>query len=97
MTCEPEAHGRAALSICEALLLSLIDNKIIDETEAKALLSDAAAAHREAVRLEEGSAQQHRDAAVTIEAIRDGRNSVRRERPDAPALDDGGAHGFELP
>ena len=79
MTCEPDAHGRAALSICEALLLSLIDNKIIDATEAKALLSDAAAAHRETARLEEGSAQQHRDAAAMIEAIRDGRNLGRRE------------------
>ena len=81
MSCEPDVHGRAALSICEALLLSLVENKIIDATEAKALLSDAAAVHSEAVRLEQGSAEQHRDAAAMIEAIRDGRNLVRRGLP----------------
>ena len=36
------ATGLAALSICEAILLSLTDNAIIDEAEAKGILSDAA-------------------------------------------------------
>ena len=40
------AAGHAALAICESILLSLTENKIIDGAEAKAILADAAAAHR---------------------------------------------------
>ena len=38
------AAGHAALAICESMLLSLTENKIIDEAEARAILEDAAAA-----------------------------------------------------
>jgi hypothetical protein len=44
------AAGHAALAICESMLLSLTENNIIDATEAKAILADAAAAHRNSVR-----------------------------------------------
>jgi hypothetical protein len=90
MSGRPGAHGLAALSICEALLLSLTDNKIIDEAEAKAILTDAATAHREAAPLADRAAGEHREAAALIEAIRDAGNSVRRTRP-APAIDGHGA------
>ena len=40
------AAGHAALAICESMLLSLTENKIIDGAEARAILTDAAAAHR---------------------------------------------------
>lgn len=71
--------GHAALAICESMLLSLTENKIIDGTEAKAILKDAAAAHRNAIlALTEGSSTAvHEDAAVLIEAILNGSNSVR--------------------
>ena len=46
MSGQPGAHGLAALSLCEALLLSLTENRIIDEAEAKGILTDAVAAHR---------------------------------------------------
>ena len=82
MSGRPGAHGLAALSICEALLLSLTDNGIIDEAEAKGILTDAAAAHRgEAASLADGAGSKHEEAAALIEAIRDGGNSVRRARP----------------
>ena len=82
MSGRPGAHGLAALSICEALLLSLTDNKIIDEAEANGILSDAAVAHRgEAASVTDGSKDTHEVAAALIEAIRDGGNSVRRTRP----------------
>ena len=84
------AAGLAALSICEAMLLSLTDNRVIDEAEASAILTDAATAHREAAPLADGAAGEHAAAAALIEAIRDGGNSVRRTRP-APALDGDGA------
>ena len=78
MSDRPEAAGFAALSICEAILLSLAENAVIDEAEAKAILTDAATAHREAVPLADGAAGMHAEAAALIEAIRDGGNSVRR-------------------
>jgi hypothetical protein len=70
------AAGHAALAICESMLLSLTENKIIDEAEARAILEDAAAAHRNSVPLlADGAA--HDDAAALIQAILDGGNSVR--------------------
>lgn len=78
MSDRSEAAGFAALSICEAILLSLTENAVIDEAEARGILSDAATAHREAVALVDGDAGIHAEAAALIEAIRDGGNSVRR-------------------
>ena len=86
MSGRPEAHGLAALSICESILLSLTDTGIIDEVEAKAILTDAATAHREAAPLADGAGGEHRETAALIEAIRDGGNSVRRRRP-IPGID----------
>ena len=71
------AAGHAALAICESMLLSLTENKIIDKAERKAILEDAAAAHRNAIPLlADGAA--HDEAANLIEAILKGGNSVRR-------------------
>jgi hypothetical protein len=75
------AAGVAALSVCESLLLSLTDNEIIDAAEAKAILLDAAAAHRGAVPLADGDAGVHEEAAVLLEAIVRNGNAVRRTRP----------------
>jgi hypothetical protein len=70
------AAGHAALAICESILLSLTENKIIDAAEARAILEDAAAAHRNAKPLlADGAA--HDEAATLIEAILKGGNSVR--------------------
>jgi hypothetical protein len=68
--------GNAALAICESMLLSLSENKIIDQAEARAILEDAAAAHRNAVPLlADGAA--HEQAASLIDEILKGGNSVR--------------------
>jgi hypothetical protein len=70
------AAGHAALAICESMLVSLTDNKIIDEAEARAILADAVAAHRNAIpMLADGAA--HDEAASLIEAMLKGGNSVR--------------------
>jgi hypothetical protein len=70
------AAGHAALAICESMLLSLTDNKIIDQAEARAILADAAAAHRNSIPLlADGAA--HDEAATLIEALLKGGNSVR--------------------
>jgi hypothetical protein len=71
------AAGHAALAICESMLLSLTKNKIIDEAEARAILQDALAAHRNAIALlADGVA--HEEAASLIQTILDGGNSVRQ-------------------
>jgi hypothetical protein len=70
--------GHAALAICESMLLSLTENKIIDGAEAKAILADAAAAHRHSIPLvTDGGAAAHEEAASLIETILRGGNSVR--------------------
>jgi hypothetical protein len=72
------AAGHAALAICESMLLSLTENKIFDEAEAKAILEDAAAAHRSAIPLlVDGGAAAHEQAATMIDEIHKGGNSVR--------------------
>ena len=84
-----EAAGVAALSVCESLLLSLTDNGIIDAAEARAILLDAAAAHRGAVPLADGDASVHEEVAALLEAIIQNGNAVRRTRP-VPTLDGDG-------
>ena len=70
------AAGHAALAICESMLLSLTENKVIDDAEARAILVDAAAAHRNSIPLViDGAA--HDEAATLIETILKGGNSVR--------------------
>ena len=62
------AAGHAALAICKSMLLSLTENKIIDKAEARAILEDAAAAHRNSVPLlADGGAAAHDEAATLIE------------------------------
>lgn len=68
------AAGLAALSVRESILLSLADNGIIDEVEARAILADAAAAHRGAT---PPAAGDHEATAALIERILEGGNSVR--------------------
>jgi hypothetical protein len=78
MSCVSGAAGYAALAICESMLLSLTENKIIDETEARAILTDTAAAHRNSVPLvTDGGTAAHEEAASLIDAILKGGNSVR--------------------
>lgn len=70
------AAGHAALAICESILLSLEENKVINGAEARAILEDAAAAHRNSIPLVANGAA-HDEAAALIEALLKGGNSVR--------------------
>ncbi len=78
MSRNTNAAGLAALSICESLLLSLTDLKVIEGAEAVAILEDAVAAHRGAS-TEAQEPQQHLDAADVIMRIIKGKNSVRHD------------------
>jgi hypothetical protein len=71
------AAGHAALAICESMLLSLTERQIIDGAEARAILADAAAAHRHSIPLVTGGGAAHEEAASLIETILKGGNSVR--------------------
>jgi hypothetical protein len=73
-----DAAGHAALAICESLLLSLTDLKLMTQQDAHDLLSDAAAAHRQA---SPGSqSPETRQAVVAIlERILAGKNSTKHE------------------
>ena len=50
------------------MLLSMTDTGVIDDDEAKAILEDAATAHRNAAGALDGSGEDHRAAAAIIEA-----------------------------
>lgn len=82
------AAGLAALSVCESILLSLTDNNIIDDAEAKAILADAAEAHRGAAPLSDGAADDHAEAADLLEGILRKGNAVRRVRPNPLVKED---------
>jgi hypothetical protein len=68
--------GRAALSICESLLLALNDRNILPESEIVGILRDAAAAHEFAP--DSAERETHAAVAALINGILAGGNSVRR-------------------
>lgn len=77
MTAQIDISGRAALSICEALLLAMNDRKILPELEILGILRDASAAHRNA-KGPDVDAEIHAAVADLIESIIASGNSVRR-------------------
>jgi hypothetical protein len=76
MTAPHDLAGRAALSICESLLLALNDRNILPEKEIVGILRDAAATHEYAAEI--GQTDTHAAVAALINGILDGGNSVRR-------------------
>ncbi len=72
-----DVEGRAALSICESLLLALNDRDILPENEIVGVLIDAAAAHTHAPK-GDGMDEINVRVAALIQKIIDGGNSVRR-------------------
>ena len=70
------ASGLAALSICESLLTSLQDLKIIGAEEAVDILKDASAAHHQATTAADAP-KAHRAVAAVIDRMIVGKNSVR--------------------
>jgi len=68
--------GIAALTICEALLLALNDNKLLPESEIMGVLRDSAATHENGIG-SESEMETHRAVAALINRIIAGGNSVR--------------------
>lgn len=69
--------GAAALSICESILLCLVDLRILTDLEVTGILDDAAAAHLAKGKSPEETARGAA-AAELIATIAAGNNSVRR-------------------
>jgi hypothetical protein len=82
----PDATGAAALSICESILLCLVDLRVLDEDDVTGLLEDAAAAHLAPGRSAQETAQDSAAAAL-IATIAAGKNSVRRRPSGRPVAD----------
>lgn len=68
MVARDEAAGLAALSICESLIIALVEKGILGAEEARNALDDAAAAHRN-LELPESERQKHLQAAHLIEQL----------------------------
>ena len=69
--------GLAALAICESLLLSLYDRKILPSHEIMGILADAASAHTNAP-AGPTHAVTHKAVAAMIQKIIDSDSTVRR-------------------
>ncbi|WP_209427874.1 hypothetical protein [Pararhodobacter sp. SW119] len=77
MSKPPDVAGTAALAICESLLLSLNDRKVLPEAEIVGILKDAEAAHRNTPD-DHPNRELHAAVAMMIRGILDSGNSVRR-------------------
>lgn len=77
MPTSTDIDGKAALAICESLLLALNDGKIMPELDILGVLVDAAATHSNAPTGGDPGSMHHAVAAL-IQKIIDGGNSVRR-------------------
>ena len=71
-----EADGMAALGICESLLLTLTDLKIISDKDTRDLLTDVATTHAEAATTAPHPAK-HQAVVKIVQRILAGKNGVR--------------------
>ena len=72
-----DIDGRAALAICESVLLAFNDRNVLTEKVIMGILRDAAQ-QLENTRFQDARAPAHLSAAKLIRNIISGRNSVRR-------------------
>jgi hypothetical protein len=77
MSIRTDHAGLAALSICEALLLALKDQRLLPDREIDGVLRDAAATHENAVG-SEAEMETHRAVAGLINRIIAGGSPIGR-------------------
>jgi hypothetical protein len=68
MAAQDEAAGLAALSICESLMIALVEKGVLSLDEARGVLEDAAAAHQN-IDIVDGVAAPHQSASLIIERL----------------------------
>ena len=73
-----DADGAAALGICESLLIALTEAKIIEEQDARDLLTDVITSHQEASGTSTTPEKHHAVIAI-VQRILAGKNGVRGE------------------
>ncbi len=71
-----DAHGTAALGICESLLLALTERKVISEQDARELLTDVLTAHQEAAATSK-TPDRHQAVVTIVQRMLAGRDGVR--------------------
>ena len=71
-----KADGMAALGICESLLITLTELKVISEQDARDLLTDVATTHSQAADVSQ-TPERHKAAAASVQRILDSKNGVR--------------------
>lgn len=84
MAAEREAAGLAALSICESLMLALVERGVLRIDEAQAALEDAAAAHQNRDAKDEDS-NLHRLAVQIVERLMIQMNAAHPETENMTA------------
>lgn len=77
MAAQGDAAGLAALSICESLMIALVEKGILEVEEARSALEDAAAAHQ-VLRSTDGDERPHGVAAELIERLITQMNAVNQ-------------------
>ena len=77
MSTRTDHAGMAALSICEARLLALEDQRLLPDREIDGVLRDAAATHENAIG-SEADMEAHRAAAGLINRIIEGGSPIGR-------------------
>lgn len=77
MAAQEEAAGLAALSICESLLIALVEKGVLTAEEARGTLEDAAAAHQGPL-LADQARSRHELAGQIIERLMNQMNAVRQ-------------------
>ena len=74
MSSREQISGIAALSICESILLCLVDKSVITTAEAQGILEDAASVHVNAAMLNH-TPNMHQQVAELITSITAGRST----------------------
>ena len=82
---EARAAGKAALSICESLALSLIKQEVLSREAVGQAIESAAEAHRDSAR-SSSDAKVHRRAAALADQVR-GSVEASAKRPHSPYPD----------
>src|SRR5262245_66179333 len=71
-----DADGTAALGICESLLITLTEAKVIAEEDARDLLADVIASHQEAS-VTSTTPEKHHAVIAVVQRILAGKDGVR--------------------
>jgi hypothetical protein len=71
-----DAEGTAALGICESILLTLIDLKVVSEGDVRDLLTDVAATHSQAAAGSQ-TPEKHQAVIEIVQRMLAGKNGTR--------------------